>query len=116
MLPGENHSRDIAAGVIESWRKAELRRVGSEGEHDRNRRCCSLCRYCSSGASADDDDGRSTADQIGCQRRESVKVVLCPAILNRHVLVFDESGLFETLLDAGDCASVSLRLVPMQKS
>jgi hypothetical protein len=36
VLPGENHSCDVAARVIQSWGKAELHRVGSESEHYRN--------------------------------------------------------------------------------
>lgn len=43
-------------------------------------------------------------------------MILCPAILNRYILVFDESSFFETLLDTDDRAGVALRLVAMQKA
>jgi hypothetical protein len=43
-----------------------------------------------------------TANKIGCQRRQTVTVIVCPAILNRHILSFDESGLVQALSERSD--------------
>jgi len=50
-----------------------------------------LCRQRRS-VSGGNDHSDLMANQIGRQRWEPIVVVLCPAILNRHVLVLDIAG------------------------
>jgi len=43
----------------------------------------------------------TAANQIGCQRRQLIVVVLRPAELDRHVLAFDEGGPVQTATELG---------------
>ena len=46
----------------------------------------------SASVSAGNDHSDRMANQIGRQRWEPIVVALCPAILNRHVLMLDIAG------------------------
>jgi hypothetical protein len=56
------------------------------------------------------------ADQIGRQFWQSLKMMFCPSVLDRDILIFDEPSFFETLTNPGDRASVPKWRATMQES
>src|SRR5215469_13933464 len=47
------------------------------------------------------DHRHLTAYQIGCEVGQSVGLVLCPAILDRHILALDVAGFTKALAECG---------------
>ncbi len=79
-------------------------RVASAREHDRHRRGCGLGRNCRAGVMGS-DHRHLTAYQIGCEVRQSVVLVLRPAILDHDILALDVTGFTNALPECGqkDC-------------
>ena len=51
-----------------------------------------LAASAADGASASDDHGDPSANQIGRQLRQSIELILGPAVFDRHVLALDIAG------------------------
>src|SRR6516164_4584444 len=85
------HARDIATRAAKAGNKPSRDRIGCYPEDDWNRRTRCLCRE-GRGSARRGNHVHTAANQIGCQRRQLIVVVLRPAELDRHVLAFDEGG------------------------
>src|SRR5262249_55186753 len=48
-----------------------------------------------------DDDGRLPTNEIGCQPRQPIRLIVAPAIVDDNVLARDKSGVLQTLLERG---------------
>ena len=55
---------------------------------------------CRDAATGRRDHGDLTANQIGRQTRQSIVLVLCPAIFDRHILPFHVADFPEALVEA----------------
>src|SRR5215211_1016696 len=75
----------------------ERHRVFRNREDDRDGRGGGLGGNGWSGAAMSNDDGDLLANQIGRQRRQSIKLVLGPAIIDQDVLTLDIAGVLEAL-------------------
>ena len=64
-----------------------------------NRRGRRLCRECRRSAAGRHNHGHLAANQFGRQRRQSIVLVFCPAIFDRHVLALDIACLLQTLAE-----------------
>ena len=96
----KHHAGNIAARPAETGDQAGSNRINAGYGDDRNGGGCRL--GCLRRYSVGNDYGDWTANQIGRQRRQTVMVIVGPAILNRHILSFDESGLVQTLAERSD--------------
>src|SRR5262249_3728023 len=91
----------ITARSIEACHQAELDRVITHTEHDRDRRGRSLSRECSGGRAGRGDHAYSTANEIGRQLWQAIISAFRPAIVDRHVLALDVTGVSEALPERG---------------
>ena len=89
----------VAARPGEAGDKTEPDRVFSDDENDGDRRGRSLGREGRSGTAGRSDHGDLTANQVGRQRRQSIQLIVGPAILDRDVLALDEAGLLQALAE-----------------
>ena len=55
-------------------------------------------------------------NEIGRKRRQALVMILCPAVLERHVPSFDVTGFYEALPDCGHTKSIGLRQPGAQKT
>ena len=58
-----------------------------------------------------DDHGDPSANQFGRQRGKSIKLILGPAVFDRHVLAFDIAGVLETLAKSAQAVSPSCQAI-----
>ena len=72
-----------------------LDRIVAGHEHDRNRRGRRLGRECCRGSPPATITATLAANQIGRQRRQPIKSILCPAVFDRNVLTFDIAGFIQ---------------------
>ena len=72
--------------------KTKPDRVLASDEDDRDRRGCRLGRERWGSASGRSDHGDLSANQIGRQLRQSIDLILRPAVFDRHVLALDIAG------------------------
>src|SRR5262249_15610951 len=86
----------------------ERDRVFGDGEDDGDRRGCRLGGQRWSGASARNDHGNRSTNQFGRQRRQSIKLVLGPAIFDHCILPLDEACLLQTLAKCAQAVRVSV--------
>jgi hypothetical protein len=87
----------VPAGPIEAGDKTQADRVIRTHEHDRycgGRRLSHLHRR-----RIHDNDGPLATNQIGCQSRQLVIVVLSPPVFDPDVLTFEEARFLEALLE-----------------
>ena len=87
----------VAARPGEAGDKTKPDRVVADDEDDGDRRGCRLGRERRSGASGRGDHGDLPANQFGRQRRQSIELILGPAVFDRHVLALDIAGVFQAL-------------------
>ena len=73
----------VAARPVQALDKTELDRIFGGNKNDRDCRDRRLGRVRIAEAGAD-DHGDLTPHQIGRQRRQSIKIALCPAVLDRR--------------------------------
>src|SRR5262245_17838284 len=109
------HARRVASWSIEAGDKTQFDRVVSGREYNWNRRGQRLRRL-RRGRGGRGDDHDITTNQIGRQRRQSVVLVFCPAILDRHVLTLDVAGFLEPKAERGDVRRTPLRRCAVEKS
>jgi hypothetical protein len=103
----DHHAREVAAGAAEAGREAELHRVDTGVEDDRDGRGCRLGGK-RRGRAGRNNPGHPAVDQIGRQCRQSVILAVCKTIFDRHVLAFDVAGLLQALSDAGQPHDIGL--------
>jgi hypothetical protein len=96
----------LPPGLLRLVTKLSLHRVGAHAEHDRNRAGRGLGSKRSRGGNRD-DHGNLAADEVDCQPRKAVVLVLRSAIFDRHVLSLDIADFRETAPDGVHAASIS---------
>jgi hypothetical protein len=100
----EARSRRVAARPVEARNEANLDRVGTRCENDRDGRGRGLSGDRRRGAAGRCDHGHLAADEIGCERWQSVASTLGPAVFDRDIPAFDIAGFVETLAECGHVA------------
>jgi pimeloyl-ACP methyl ester carboxylesterase len=78
---------------VEAGDKTKLHRVFGGDENDGNRRGCSLGRQRHGHASERCDHCDLPANQVGRQRRQSIDLILAPAVHDRDVLALDVAAI-----------------------
>ena len=99
----------VAARPGEAGDKTKPDRVFGDGEDDGDRRGCRLGRQRHSRASERGDHSDLPANQIGRQLRQSIELILGPAVHDRHVLALDIAGLFQALAKSAQTVRVRVR-------
>jgi len=89
---------EIAAWPSEARDQAELHRIDSGSEHDRNRRGCRLRGCCRN--MVGDDDARLATNQFGGQCRQSVVLLVGPAVFDGDILAFGEPGFTKAVAES----------------
>ena len=84
--------RDVAARPVEADDVAQLDRVASGREHDRNRSGRCLSHQNRIAASGRGDYRHLAGDQIGCQRRQSIAAIFRKMVFDCHIAPFDVAG------------------------
>src|SRR5262249_11243635 len=77
----------------------ELDRVFTDEEDYGDRRGCRLGRERSVGTTRHRDDGDASANQLVRQRRQSIHLIVGPAILDRDVLTFYKASFLQALAE-----------------
>jgi hypothetical protein len=86
----------IAARPREAGNKTKPDRIIGDDENNRDRRGRILGRE-RGGTGRCDDHSDPSADQVGRQRRQSIELILGPAVFDRDVLAFDIARFLEAL-------------------
>jgi hypothetical protein len=86
----------VPAGAVEAGDMTHCDRVSSAKKDDGNGRGCCLRRQRCVDA-AGQDHGYAAADEIGCERRQTIELVLRIPILHCHVLALDIAGFLQAL-------------------
>src|SRR5262249_7893905 len=94
----ETDAGQIPARPSETGNEANSHRVitGHEDDGDR-RRCCLGCEY--RRYTGRSDYGNLAANEIGRQYWQSIKLILGPAVFDRHVLAHDIASLLQALAE-----------------
>jgi hypothetical protein len=95
------HARDVAARPVEARDKADLYRVRTRGEDDRDCRRRSLCRKCRGCVPRCSDDRHAVAKEIGHQIGYQVEATFRPPVFDRDGLTFNIAGFIQTLPKRG---------------
>jgi hypothetical protein len=85
--------------MVEASDEALSHRIATANEDDWNRCGCGHRR--ASCQNIPDDDGRLPTNEIGCQPRQPIRLIVAPAIVDGNVLACDKSGVLQTLLERG---------------
>ena len=91
----EADTGDIATRPVEAGDEAILDRVAPNHKDDRHRLGCGLGRERRRGIA--DDQGYLPVQQIGDQRRQSIKLIVGPAVFDPVVLTLDKPAFLEAL-------------------
>lgn len=92
-------TREVAARPGEARNKTNPNWVFSNDEGNGDRGGCRLGRGRSSNSAGRDDHGGPSVNQIGCQRRQPIKLIVSPAIIDRHVLALDKASILQALAE-----------------
>ena len=102
------YTSDVAARSIQIGDKAGGYRVFPAAEDDRYSFCGG--HDCCHRAVVGNDDCNLAADQIGCQRRKPVRLIIAVAILDTDVAAFRVTGLAQAAMERSkQMAEASLR-------
>jgi hypothetical protein len=96
----EIEAGQITARPVVAGNEAELHRVAARGEDDRDGRGRCFGRQCRLRAAPGDDHSNPALHQIGRQRRQSIEVIISPAILGRKVAALDKAHLVQAARNA----------------
>ena len=88
---------DVATRPIEAGDQALLNRIDTKTEDDRDRIGRSLGCTGRNVTAETHNHAHPTADQIGGQFRQAIRIVIGPLILDLQVLAFDVASIFEPL-------------------
>ncbi len=103
----KGHTRDIAAGTIETGHETEINRIGTGRKYNRNDCGCSLGGQRSRRRERN-DRGRGVGHQLGSQCRQSVEATIARAILDCDIAAFDVAGVPKTLPNSPDLSIIEL--------
>ena len=94
------HAREVAARPVQAGDKSSLDRVDAVWK---TIGIVVVAAFAAGAAGVPDRDnhGHLTANQIGRQCRQSVVLILRPAIFDRYVLAFDIAGFSQALAERG---------------
>src|SRR5262249_28289029 len=95
--------RDVAAGSVQAGNQPNSHRVGGACKNNRNCRRRGLGSECSRRAPAAccSDHCHLAANQITRERRQSVKLIPCPAVFDCHVAAFNNACFIQTSSERG---------------
>jgi hypothetical protein len=94
---GKDRACDVAARMVEAGDEAIPNWIATANEDDRNRCGCGHDRArCNN---IPDDHGRLPTNEIGRQPRQTIRLIVAPAIVDGNVLALDKSGLLQALLE-----------------
>jgi len=83
----------LPPGWFRAGDKSYRDRVEPCREDDRDRRGCCLCRLCRNAVRG--NQRHLTPNEIGCQCRQPIVLILREAVFDRHVLPLDIAGFFQ---------------------
>jgi hypothetical protein len=107
-FPGEEiDTGQAAARTREAGDKTKPDRVFVDVEDDRDRRACLGCQR--SGVSDGDEHGDLSARHFSHQLRQSIDLILRPAIYSGDVLALDIAGVFEALTESAQAVRERVR-------
>ena len=107
-LRGEKiDTRQIATRPSEAGDKTEPDRVFGHHENDGDRRRRLGCGH-RRGRSTRHDHGDASADQVGCQHRQSIDLIVGPAVFDRHVLALDIADVLQALAKCAQIVRVTV--------
>jgi hypothetical protein len=115
LVDQEAHAGEVAAGPVEAGDEAQLDRVAAGHEDNRKRRRRRLGGECRGGR-VRDEHADLTANQIGRQGRQSIKLPLRGTVLDCHVLAFDEAILLQALAKRSQPSGLSLEHRAVEES
>jgi hypothetical protein len=98
----EGHPSGIAARLVEAGNEPQFDGVTAGREHDWNCPSRPFCRERRGFSAGRDDQGHITTYEFGCERRQSIVLPFCPAILDGYILALKITGLAEALTERGD--------------
>jgi hypothetical protein len=87
----------VAARPREAGDKTRVDWVFSANENNRDYHGCGLDREC--GSSGCGNHGNLAANQFGSQRRQSIDLIVGPAIFDRDIVALDKAGLLQALVE-----------------
>src|SRR5262245_34139396 len=106
---------EVAAGPIQAGDKSKCYWVACCEENDWNCRGRSFQRQRRRSGERR-NDGYSTTNQIGCQRRQLIVAALRPTIFYRQILALDIAGFLQALTESTQAVFVQVRRIAAQKS
>src|SRR4029077_6534989 len=92
----EGHSRNVAAGAVETGHETDIDRIGAYREDNRNVWGCRFGGQRSRRAKCK-DRGHGVSYQVGRHCRQSVEFTTSHAIFDCHIAAFDIAGFLEAL-------------------
>jgi hypothetical protein len=95
------YAGDVASRTIEARNEAEVHRIATGDEYDRNGRGRRLSRQRTRGGHGG-YHRRLPASQIGSQRRQSIEATLGPPVFNGQVLSFGIAAFAEAETERGE--------------
>src|SRR5215471_16362401 len=116
LLTSDNiNTRCVTAWSGEAGDETEPDRVFVDDKDNRDRRSCCLGRQRRSGTSGHRDHRNSSASQIGRERRQSIDLILGPAVFNHYILTLDNVCRFEALTEYAHTLRHSVRRSEVEK-
>src|SRR5215475_12722028 len=110
------NTRCVTAWSGEAGDETEPDRVFVDDKDNRDRRSCCLGRQRRSGTSGHRDHRNSSASQIGRERRQSIDLILGPAVFNHYILTLDNVCRFEALTEYAHTLRHSVRRSGVEES
>ena len=103
------HAREVAARPVQAGDKSELRPGRSPIVKTIGMVVVAAFAASAAGGAGRGNHGHLTANQIGRQRRQSIVLVLRPAIFDRHVPALDIAGFAQALAERAHTVRVPVR-------
>jgi hypothetical protein len=100
------HAREIAARSVQTGDEPESDRITADEEDDRNGRGRGFGRERPKDLIGRGDHGDLSTDQIGCQHRQPIVLLLRPAIFDRDIPALDIAGFSQALEEPTQPAGV----------
>src|SRR5262249_51166681 len=111
----KTHAGHIAARLVQAGNEADLYRIGSRGEDNRNGASRGLGNETGRSAGRSNDRDSST-NEGGRLRRPSLVLAFRPAILDRQVLAVYVAGFLQSLPKRGCVERIPLRSCAVEES
>src|SRR5262249_23361392 len=105
----------LPPGPVKVCDEAGLHGVAGGAEHDRDRRRCALGCECRRHAEGRGDEGDSAANEVGCQFRQAIGVVMRPPELDGQVLALDVAALAQSLAESSHSICERLRRAELEQ-